>query len=234
MGRQFRAARRDAGDGARGVTLPWSEFLAVWAFLAANIASPGPNVLNTIALAMGSGRMAGLGSATGVALGIGVWCLGMTYGVATAISHLPGAQAALTVVAVGLLVWFSARYLRAAHAGFHARTTGAPPAREGVDFAGGFRRSVAVNALNPKALTSWLAVLGFFPAARASGADIAILCAGASAVAFGLHAAYSQIFSTAVALRLYLRAGWVLQGTAGIFFAGFALKLAVGVLRGAL
>jgi threonine efflux protein len=178
------------------VTLPWAEFLAVWAFLAANIASPGPNVLNTIALAMGSGRMAGLGSATGVALGIGVWCLGMTYGVATAISHLPGAQAALTVVAVGLLVWFSARYLRAAHAGFHARTTGAPPAREGVDFAGGFRRS--------------------------------------SAVAFGLHAAYSQIFSTAVALRLYLRAGWVLQGTAGIFFAGFALKLAVGVLRGAL
>lgn len=209
--------------------LSWHDFLTVWVFLAANIASPGPNVLNTIALAIGSGRAAGFGSAAGVGLGIGLWCLSMTLGVATVLTVIPGATLGLTLTAIGLLLWFAWRYAEAALAGFRGRGSARPTQTDGAGFATGFRRSLAVNALNPKALTSWLAVLAMFPTARATPADIALLCAGACALSFGLHSAYTLAFSTPAALRAYLAAGWVLQATAALMFTGFALRLLFGL-----
>lgn len=210
------------------MALPLAEFLPVWGFLAANIVSPGPNVLTTIALAMGSGRAAGMGSACGVGIGIGLWCLGMTLGINAVLTVLPGLQGLLTVAAVLLLLWFAWRYLRAAVAGYRAKAMRLPPASEGLHWRDGFRRALLVNAINPKALTSWLAVLGLFPAATADAADIALLCAGACALSFGIHSAYTLAFSTPAAARAYLRAGWVLQASAAVLFTGFALRLVAG------
>jgi threonine/homoserine/homoserine lactone efflux protein len=214
------------------MSLPLAQFVTVWAFLAVNIASPGPNVLNTIATAMGSGRIAGLGSAVAVGFGVALWCLGMTLGLAAVFAAVPGAQTALTLAAAGLLAWFASRYLRTAWAGMRGRPA-LPGGAEGLGFTGGFRRSLLVNVLNPKALTSWLAILSFFPVAAAGRADIALLCLGASAIATGLHTLYALLFSTAPAAKLYLRAGWVLSGLAGLFFAAFALRLAAEIIRGA-
>lgn len=213
------------------MTLPAAQFVTVWVFLAVNIASPGPNVLNTIATAMGSGRVAGLGSAAAVGVGVALWCLGMTLGLAAIFAALPWAQTALTLVAALLLLSFAARYLRGAWAGMRGQPA-LPGAAAGLGFAGGFRRSLLVNVLNPKALTSWLAILGFFPVAAAGPSDIALLCLGASAIATGLHTLYALAFSAPPAARLYLRAGWVLSGLAGLFFAAFALRLLTEIARG--
>lgn len=221
-----------AGDGARGLTLPLADFLTVWAFLAANILSPGPNVINTIATAMGSGRVAGFGSAVGVGLGIGIWCLGMSLGMARAFQAFPPLRQLLTLVALGVLCAFAARYLRSAWHGWQAGRLAEPGQRSGQDFGAAFRRSLAVNALNPKALTSWLAILTLFPVARATGGDIAVLWAGACILAFTIHAGYALLFSSPPAARLYLRMGWVVSGSAGLFFAAFAAKLAMGMLAG--
>lgn len=210
------------------MTLPLAEFAEVWLFLAANIASPGPNVLNTVALALGSGRAAGFGSATGVGLGIGLWCLSMVLGVAAVLALMPGAAVALTWAAVGLLLWFAGRYLRAAWRGFRARSVSVPQGQDGAGFGTGFRRALAVNAINPKALTSWLAVLAMFPVAEARAADVALLCAGACTLSFAIHGIYVILFSTAPALRIYLRAGWLLQAAAGVLFTLFALRLVAG------
>lgn len=210
------------------MALALSDFLPVWGFLAANIVSPGPNVLTTIALSMGSGRAAGLGSACGVGLGIGLWCLGMTIGVATVLTFLPQLQQILTWAAVGLLLWFAFRYLRAAHDGWRDRSMRLAPASSGLRWIDGFRRALLVNAINPKALTSWMAVLGLFPVSRATTGDILTLCCGACALSFGIHSAYTVAFSTPLAARAYLRAGWVLQAVAGILFTAFALRLVAG------
>lgn len=212
------------------MALPLADFLPVWGFLAANIVSPGPNVLTTIALAMGSGRGAAMGSACGVGLGIAMWCIAMTLGASVIIGAVPHLQAGLSIVAILLLLWFAWRYFRAAVAGRRARAMRLPPASEGLMFRDGFRRALLVNALNPKALTSWLAILGLFPVARASGVDIAILCLGASVLSFSIHTAYTALFSTPAAARAYLRAGWVLQALAALLFTGFALRLLVAAL----
>ena len=211
------------------ITVPLHHYLTVWAFLAMNIATPGPNVLNTIALAIGSGRRAGFGSALGVGLGIGMWCLGMSLGLSVAFQHWPGLKVAMTLLACGLLVWFASRYLRAARDGWAARRqtdTARLQGRAGVGVGGAFLRSLSVNASNPKALTTWVAVLAMFPVARATGADIALLCAGACLMSFGIHTAYALAFSTPLAARAYLRAAPVINTGVALFFLVFAGRLA--------
>ena len=206
------------------MSLPLAAFLTVWSFLALNILSPGPNVLNTITTAMGSGRRAGIASACGVGLGIGLWCLAMSLGMATLFRLAPGAQAALTLVAAVLLVWFGSRFLRAA--------LGPPGARQaqlkaqaGLSFRRAFLRSLSINATNPKALTTWTVILGLFPTASAAAGDIALLTLGACCLSLTIHTGYAVLFSTGPAARLYLRASPVINGGVGLFFLGFAGKL---------
>ena len=209
--------------------LPLSEFLAVWAILAVNILSPGPNVLNTMTTAMGSGRAAGLASALGVGLGIGIWCLGMTLGMAAVFRVFPQLRIMLTALGICLLLWFALRYLRNAWAGW--RGTGAVlKGRTGLSFGSSFLRSLSVNALNPKALTTWVAILSLFPVGHAGWGDILLLWAGTASLAFTIHAGYAVVFSTAAAQRLFLRAAPAVNAGVGLFFIAFALKLLGGLL----
>lgn len=210
--------------------LPSAEFLGVWAFLGVNIASPGPNVINTITTAMNGGRTAGIASAAGVGIGIGLWCVGTSFGLVAVFALWPSAQVVLTVVALCLLCGFAWRYLGAALAGFRGRRSGIVWSDRVQGTRAAFLKSLAVNVMNPKALTSWLAVLSVFPLARAGAGDIGVLCLGSMMLSFAIHAVYAALFSTEAALRFYQRRGWVLSGVAGVFFVivagGLALHLA--------
>ena len=216
-------------------TLPLAEFVTVWTLLALNIMTPGPNVLNTIVLAIGSGRGAGMGSAMGVGLGIGLWCLGTSLGLAAVFNTFPLLKPVMTVVSVGLLLWFGSRFARQGLHGLAARRTNpdwTPTGKSGVTLRGAFARSMAINASNPKALTTWLAVLSIFPIARATSADIALLCAGACTLSFSIHSIYALAFSTPIAARAYLRAAPVINICVAVFFTGFGLMLLRGVIAG--
>jgi threonine/homoserine/homoserine lactone efflux protein len=214
------------------LTLPPAAFLTVWTILALNIASPGPNVLNTVTTAMGSGRAAGMASAAAVGIGIGVWCLGMSLGMATLFRTVPHAEAALTLMAAGLLVWFASRYLRAAFSAPHREA--ALKARGGLSLRGSFLRSLSINATNPKALTTWIAILGIVPTAQAAPGDIALLTAGACALSLAIHSGYAVAFSTPAAAQAYLRAAPVINGVVGTFFLAFAVKLVAPLLARAI
>lgn len=206
------------------MTLPLGAFLTVWTILALNILSPGPNVLNTITTAMGSGRPAGMASAAGVGLGIGAWCLSMSLGMAALFAVVPYAEETLTLIASGLLVWFAAKYLRAGYHGLAGRDLSLRGV-SGLGVKQSFLRSLAVNATNPKALTTWIAILGIFPTAEAGGADIALLTAGACCLSLSIHAVYAALFSTRRAAGFYLRAAPAVNLAVGVFFAGFAVRL---------
>lgn len=215
------------------ITLPASAFLAVWGFLALNILTPGPNVLNTVTLAIGSGRRAGLGAALGTGAGFAVWSVGAMLGLAALLAAAPRARLGLSLLAAGLLVWFALRHLAAARAGFAARRRGAPaspPGRAGLGPGAGFARAVGVLMTNPKALTTWLAVAGLFPVTQAGPGDLALFCLGCAGLGAGIHAIYALVFSTAPAARAWLRAAPALNLGVGLFFLGFAARLALGAL----
>lgn len=213
------------------MNLQAADFLGVWGFLALNVASPGPNVMNTIATAMAGGRAAGLASAAGVGVGLAGWSLGAATGMAALFAAWPPARGVLTLVAVGLLLWFASRYLRAALAGWRGHLGGLPVAKGPAGIRSAFLRSLTVNALNPKALTSWIALLSLFPVARAGVADVAVLGAGAVAVGVAIHGVYALVFSTPVAAMVWLRAGWAVSGVAGVFFGTVALGLLGGLVQ---
>lgn len=213
------------------MSLPLGDFLTVWTILALNIMSPGPNVLNTITTAMGSGRASGLASASAVGLGIGLWCLSMSLGMSAIFAVAPRVEGLLTVAACGVLVWFASRYLRS---GFMA-ATGRGTQLRGIAGLGprpAFVRSLSVNATNPKALTTWIAILGIFPTTEAQPTDIALLTLGACCLSLGIHAIYAIAFSSPPAARLYLRAAPAINMGVGLFFLGFAIKLASPLLAG--
>jgi threonine/homoserine/homoserine lactone efflux protein len=215
------------------VTLPLGAFLTVWTILALNIMSPGPNVLNTITTAMGSGRTAGFASAAAVGVGIGVWCLSMSLGMAALFAVVPYAEETLTVMAAGLLLWFASKYLRAGFRGLTGRE-GTLKGVAGLGLRDAFLRSLAVNATNPKALTTWIAILGIFPTGAARPADIALLTAGACALSLSIHTVYAAVFSTRQAAAFYLRSAPVINLAVGVFFTGFAVKLAAPLLARAM
>ncbi len=215
------------------MTLPFSAFLTVWTILALNIMSPGPNVLNTVTTAMGSGRAAGLASAAAVGVGIGIWCLAMSLGMAAVFAVVPYAEATLTVMAAGLLVWFATKYLRAGMRGVTGREASLAGVA-GLSLGASFARSLSVNATNPKALTTWIAILGIFPVAIATPGDIALLTAGACLLSLSIYTIYAMAFSTRRAAMLYLRAAPVVNLAVGVFFLGFAIKLAAPLLARAL
>lgn len=210
------------------MSVPLASFLTVWSILALNILSPGPNVLNTIATAMGSGRAVGMASSVAVGVGSALWCLGMSLGMAALFAVMPVAQSALTFMAAGLLIYFAVRYLRAA---FLVEEREAQIRARGGDTArAAFLRSFSIVASNPKALTTWLAILGIFPVAAAGAPEVALLTFGAFAISFAIHTAYTLVFSVPFAGRLYLRAAPVINAAVGIFFVSFAIRLVAPLL----
>ncbi|MCG6901858.1 MAG: LysE family translocator [Rhodobacter sp.] len=205
------------------MSVPFAPFLAAWTVLTLNLLTPGPNVMNTITTSMGSGWRAGIASSLAVALGIGCWCLAMSLGMAAVFRTFPWAETALTLVAAGLLISFASGYLRTAFVSRNRAT--ALHAVGGLGWSASFLRSLSINATNPKALTTWIAILGLFPATMASTGDIALLTFVAALIGFGVHFAYATAFSTPTAARFYLRGTRVINTCVGVFFLGFAIKL---------
>jgi len=200
--------------------IPWTEILTAWAVFAANVLSPGPNVFNTIAIALGSGRAVALAVVPAVALGVLVWALALILGAAFLFERAPWIESGLTALGGGLLVWFGSRYLhRAWHWSAQIGRSRMLTARQA------FALTLGILATNPKALTTWIVLISIFPAGQATGRAIAVMALGAAAVAATVHLGYALAFSTRRAAEAYARAGrWVNAGV-GLFFSGLGLSL---------
>lgn len=185
-----------------------------------NILSPGPNVINTISISMGSGRRAGLACTGAVGIGVALWASGAVLGVAALFALAPWLEPALTLLGAGLLLWFARRYVLRAMAG-----PGQLRARTEISPRRAFSTSLAILATNPKALTTWVTILAIFPVAAARPADLALLTLGAIGLAMGMHAGYALLFSTRPAAQFYLRAAPVIDAGVAIFFTLIAIGL---------
>lgn len=207
------------------MSLPIQHFIEAWALIGLNILSPGPNVINTISISMGSGRRAGLACSGAVGIGVAIWAGAAVLGVAALFAVAPWLESVLTLLGAGLLFWFARRYLLRAMAGpGHVR------ARADITPRRAFTGSLAILATNPKALTTWLTVLAIFPVATAGFGDLALLTLGAIGLAMALHAGYALLFSTRKAAQIYMRAAPVIDGGVAIFFTIIAASLVYHVL----
>ena len=209
--------------------MPWVQLWFVWGFFALNVLSPGPNVFNTIGIALGSGRRAALGAALGVGPGVALWGVAAVLGISALFAVLPAAQVALTAAGGVLLLVFGARYLRRALGRGAARVQ----ARDGITPARAFVATLAVLATNPKALTTWLLVLSLFPAGQTPALARVVLIAGMAAIATCIHVGYAVLFSTRAAAAVYSRAAPFIDAMVGLFFIGIGTRLLADLVVGA-
>lgn len=194
---------------------------------AANILSPGPNVFNTVAIALGSGRRSALAVVPAVALGVLGWSSAALLGAAVLFREWPWTRPALTLLGGALLLWLASRYARRAWA-----WTGDIGRERLIGPRAAFAVTLGILATNPKALTTWLVLISIFPAGSASPPAVAVMIGGSVALAALGHLFYALTFSTRRAALAYARTGrWINAGVA-VFFAALGIRLIAGVAGG--
>lgn len=205
--------------------MSYTDLIAPLGFFAVNVLTPGPNVLNTIGVSLGSGRAAGYGCAAACGLGVTLWAAAALLGAGALFAAVPEARVGLTAFGAAVLLYFAYRYLRRAlrPAEAVARIDGATPRAA-------FAQALLVLASNPKALTTWVALLTIFPAISASIGSMIAFGLGCATVAAVGHTVYATVFSTRQAARLYAKAIRPVNGAVGIGFTAYAIKLLVGVI----
>lgn len=193
-------------------------------FFALNVLTPGPNVLNTIGTALGSGRTAAYGCAAACAVGVLGWAAAALLGAGALFAAVPELRDGLTAIGALVLIYFAYRYLRRA-----LGRSDAVQRIDGVTPRGAFSQALLVLATNPKALTTWIALLSIFPQISVSWVSMAAFGLGCAAVAGGGHAVYATVFSTSHAARIYAKASRPVNGLVGVGFTIYAVKLLAGV-----
>ena len=196
------------------------DLLPALGFLMLNVFIPGPNVMNTIATAMGSGRRTGLSCAIACGCGLCVWAVVALLGAAAVFATLPVAQIVMTTIGGLLLLYFALRYIKKSMqpvANFAAISN--------VSFRHAFIQAFLVMLSNPKVLTTWLAVISLFPIVVSDGLHIFGFVILASLGSFCGHALVATLFSTGPASRLYMRLYRPINAAVGIGFCLYGLKL---------
>lgn len=119
-------------------------------------AIPGPNQTYLAALTLQHGLRAGLAAVAGIALGLSIYGLAATLGVATLIEQSPLLYGVLRWTGVLYFLWLAWQNWRGEEDG------AAKAAEEGETGRMAFRRGLITNLLNPKAAIFYVAVLPGF------------------------------------------------------------------------
>ena len=118
----------------------------------AGAASPGLSWLLILSMSASKGTRVGISGALGHGLGITAFALITVFGLSALLIAMPKLTSALTLLGIGLLVFF----------GYQLVTAGKSPLPEGLTTRGGFIAGFSIAIVNPKVLVFFLAVFGPF------------------------------------------------------------------------
>lgn len=199
-------------------------FLPALGFFILNVFIPGPNVLNTIATSMGSGRSSGIACALATGLGVIITSLASLFGAAILFYKVPIIYTGMTFVGVFFLLYFAKRYIQKAL--YHSAKL---EVLQNVDKKRAFKQAFFVLIANPKMMTTWLAVISLFPIVANSFYNIVIFSLMAGITSFTGHFMFATVFSTRVASKIYMRLYKPINGLVGLGFIFYSMKLLLGL-----
>ncbi len=189
------------------------------------ILSPGPNMLAVMATSMRVGRPAGRALALGIGSGALIWSTLAWAGLATVLTLYASVMIFIKIAGGGYLLFLAFKAFRSA-----ARTRELAIREEQgpAGSLGFFKRGLAVQMTNPKAVFAWIAIMSLGLKAGAPWWVGAIVLSGAVSMSFVLHQLFAVAFSTAPAIRFYIGARrWIEAGLGTFFcFAGYKLLTA--------
>lgn len=210
--------------------MPDLSHLAAFALVAFGmVLTPGPNMIYLISRSIAQGRVAGLISLGGVALGFVVYMLCAAFGITALLFAVPYAYDALRLGGALYLLWLAWQAVRpGGRSPFQLRDLRHD--RPGKLFAMGF----LTNLLNPKIAMLYLALLPQFidPAAGSVLGQSLTLGAVQIVISVSVNAAIA-FAAGSIALFLRERPFWALvqRWLMGTMLAGLALKMATEARR---
>jgi threonine/homoserine/homoserine lactone efflux protein len=188
--------------------------------------SPGPDFAVVVRRSAVSGRLHGMAVATGIAVGVFVWVVASTTGIAALLAASATAFTVVKVAGAAYLLYLGAKALRSA-----LRTGGAlkldlpDPGRRSALAA--FAEGLLTNVLNPKAALFFVALVPQFVSTGASMGETLLLSVIALAGTVAWFLVVANVVSTL--RRVFARPAVrrAVDGLTGAALVGLGVKLAV-------
>lgn len=141
--------------------------------------APGPDMAFIVAASIGWGARAGVKSAIGMAVGMGLWTVGSAVGLGALLRTEPAAFDAVRLAGAVYLCWLGFSTFRSLRTAPHEDA----PAGAGDRLV---LRGVIANLTNPKILIFFVAFLPGFVSSRSSSASMQLLTLGVLFLTVGL------------------------------------------------
>lgn len=187
--------------------------------------SPGPDFAIVTRNAMISGRRAGMACGVGIAVGVLVWAVVTTLGIAGLLAASAVAFTAVKLVGAAYLVLLGVRALLAARRGDYTTYQHTPDARAtGAVVA--FRQGLVTNLLNPKVAVFFVALLPQFLPTSATTVDHLLLAAVAAGVTLTWFTVLAGVVSALRRLLTSNRARRTLDAVTGTLLVGLGVRIA--------
>lgn len=185
--------------------MTFTTWLALAAVCALGAVSPGPSLAVVVRHTVVNSRAHGLATALSHSVGIGLYALLTSFGLAVLVSANPTVYRVLTFAGAGYLLWLGIGALRAG-GGVPAPDGGATSSRV-VEAA---RDGLAISLLNPKIAVFFLALFSQFVQPGMGAAGHAVMSATAMVIDAAWYALVAIALSRPGALeRLRRRAHWI-------------------------
>ncbi len=202
-------------------------FLTLLGVMAAQ-ASPGPNFVAVVSVALAQGRRAALWVVAGVSTGMLIWSLATAYGLATVLEWFPWSLNAMRIVGGSYLLWLALKGLRAAIIDKPGRVKASNKKLTGRQ---AYRRGLLVLLTNPKAVMMWAAVATFLFGAGLSPAQVFAFGPAGAISGFVIYGLYALMFSTGLASRTYAKFSRWFEFAFGAAFGALGGKLVLDGVR---
>jgi threonine/homoserine/homoserine lactone efflux protein len=190
-------------------------------------ATPGVDLMFTLASTLRSGLRGGLAASLGIAAGCVVHTLGAAFGLAALLAASVSAFTVVKAAGALYLAWLAFGMLRDAVR--RGDAAGALPPAPAASLRRTFRQALLTNVLNPKVAIFFLALLPQFIDANAPHKTAAFVFLGAWFIAQGLSFLVAFVLLVAPLRRWQPSSAWrrSLQAGGGLLFAGLAARLAL-------
>ena len=205
---------------------------SLWAFLLISIfvlVTPGPDTAVTIRNTLLGGRIAGVATAFGIALGQWIWALATSVGLVAILLASEPIFNAIRWAGAAYLIWLGVQTLRSALTSSAARSTAADIAhdRPSLSASSAFRQGLLSDLGNPKMAVFFASVLPQF-APEGQGMLSAFVALG---VMFSIMTlAWLTLYATVIAsLGETFRRSRIkraIEGLMGAAFVGFGVRIA--------
>jgi len=191
-------------------------------------ASPGPNFIAVVSVALAQGRNAALWVVAGVSTGMLVWSLATAFGLATVLQWFPWSLNAMRIVGGGYLLWLAIKGLRAAMIG---KPGTVKASNKKLANSQAYMRGLLVLLTNPKAVMMWAAVATFLFGAGLSPAQVFAFGPAGAVSGFVIYGLYALLFSTGLASRTYTKFSRWFELAFGTAFGALGGKLLFDGMR---